>query len=873
MAMKNYDYDVLVIGAGIAGFVASVTARGLGQQVCIVENRKTGGNCTSFTCIPSKALIRAAHISHQIAHLTDVGLSLDRPISPNTANVMSHVRSVVQQAYEKDLPETFEQIGIKVLFGSPEFIDSYRIKLGGVILSAKKFIIATGTRPLIPPIQGIDGIDYLTNESVFELNELPESMIILGGGVDGLEYASAFGRLGVETTIVEMSPRLLPNVEKEVADLLTEYMQEDGVHILSGTKAVSFSKTADKIILDIENSESGSGQIQADAVLVTIGRKANTQDLSLENAGVNYGPKGITVDEKLRTSAPNIYACGDIVGPYQLASMAEYQGIIAATNAILPIKNSVNYTDAVFVIFTEPTVAYLGLTEEQARQKYGDRIRVYRFNYNQMRRALVDATDRGIAKLICHSNGKLLGAHLLGEAAAEVIHELQVIKALNQPLHKLYSVTHAYPTYAQALVGRASQLSYLDRMESNFLVKQVLRFWPGYDNKLALARMRLVEAAEDSIKYEAATMEVNMNAIRVSDKTCIVQMPKEVITYDEAPLWMACTQKIQDGLKTIVLDFTAVERMNSLGASMLVKLNAKTKKRGMTLLVYGLGGHYRDVFKLTGLEHAVGIYEKEADALLAAGELSTTISTAGTREHINDITTSDTANWAKPLSKITVAEVPNGATNLNVENRRAVGPVEGFGQMWEKIYEQSLAGLKITPLEAIKFIKENFPKLQPPQNRFYPSSAGIQPNEVVLFSSSTPGGPVHTGVVILYSDDESFTFVTPQGHPESGWVSFRAFEQNQGTIVQIIGLARANDPVYEMAFRLVGAKFQERIWRHVLSSLATHLGVEPQVNVMKTCVDKKMQWSQISNTWYNAQIRSLIYTILSPLRRSRKTKE
>jgi len=350
-------------------------------------------------------------------------------------------------------------------------------------------------------------------------------------------------------------------------------------------------------------------------------------------------------------------------------------------------------------------------------------------------------------------------------------------------------------------------------------------------------------------------------------------MPKEVITYDEAPLWMACTQQSQVGLQNIILDFNAVERMNGLGASMLVKLSAETKNRGITLLVYGLGNHYRDVFKVTGLELTIGIYKKEADALLAAGEISTNISTAGAREHINDITKRDSTNWAKPLSKIALAEVPNGAINLNVENRRAVGPVEGFGQMWEKIYQQRLTGVKTTPVEAIRVMKENFPQLQPPQNRFYPTAAGIQPNEVVLINSSTPGGPVHTGVLILYSDDESFTFITPQGHPESGWVSFHAFEQNQSTVVQITGLARANDPVYEMAFRLVGAKFQERIWRHVLSSLATHLGVEPQVHVIKTCVDKKMQWREINNLWYNAQIRSLLYTTVSPFRRHRKPKK
>jgi anti-anti-sigma factor len=364
-----------------------------------------------------------------------------------------------------------------------------------------------------------------------------------------------------------------------------------------------------------------------------------------------------------------------------------------------------------------------------------------------------------------------------------------------------------------------------------------------------------------------------MNAIKVSDKTCIVKMPKEVITNDEAPLWMACAQKSQVSLQNIILDFTAVERMNGLGASMLVKLSAETKNRGITLIAYGLGDHYRDVFKVTGLELTIGIYEKEADALLAAGEASTNISTSSTRENINDRTRRDTKNWAKPLSRITLTEVPNGATNLNVENRRAVGPVEGFGQMWEKIYQQRLIGVKTTPAEAIKVMREYFPKLQPPQNRFYPTSAGIQPNEVVLINSSTPGGPVHTGVLILYSNDESFTFITPQGHPESGWVSFHAFEQNQSTIVQITGLARANDPVYEMAFRLVGAKFQERIWRHVLSSLATHLSVEPQVHVIKTCIDKKMQWREMTNLWYNAQIRSLLYTTTSPFRRHRKSKK
>lgn len=875
--MKPYDYDVLVLGAGIAGFVASVTANGLGKKVGIIENRKLGGNCTSFTCIPSKALIRSAHIAHAIGNLDHFGLYFQKSPSVKTDKVMPRVRSVVQKAYEKDLPETFERIGIKVLFGNPEFLDNHHVSINDQVMSSDKFIIATGTRPLIPPIEGIEDIDYLTNELVFELNELPKSLMILGGGIDGLEYASAFGRLGVEVTIVEMATRLLPMVERELADLLIKYLESDGIRVLTGTKALRFSKSRDKKILEVESETPGINSVEADAVLVTIGRKANVDGLSLEKAGVKYGPKGIITDSKLRTSAPNIYACGDIVGPYQLASTAEYQGILAATNAVLPIKKSVDYSNAVFVIFTEPTIGYLGLTEEQARQQYGDRIKVYRFDYGQMRRALVDGTEHGVAKLICDKNGKLLGAHILGEAAGEVIHELQIIKAFNKPLHSLYSITHAYPTYAQALVGRASQLAYLNRMENSFFVKQILRLWPGYENRLALARMRLAETSEATVPSQkemkrvhvsmqeggVAVKKIEINAIRVSDQTCIVEMPEKITEYNETPIVIACAQAIPGNLRNIILDFGAVKHVNGLGASMLVKLSTEAKNRGQYLSVYGLRDHYRNVFQVTGLDMTIRIYDSREQALIASGELSAASEIDATKDtELGEV--ADIERWADPVSKMKVPDMPADAVNLNVEGRRPVGPVEGFGQMGQKVYQQRLPGLKIKPTEAIKVLKENFPAFQPPENRFYPSAAGIQPGEIVLINSSTPGGPVYTGVMVLYSDDESFTFITPQGHPESGWVSFNAYDEGGTTVVQIVGLARANDPVYEAAFRLIGSKVQEKIWRHVLSSMAAYLKVQPEVEVQKVRVDTRLQWSGVKNIWYNAQIRSMVYTLLHP---------
>ncbi len=303
------------------------------------------------------------------------------------------------------------------------------------------------------------------------------------------------GGLGVETTIVEMGSRLLPGADRELVNHLLRALEADGIRLMPGTKAKSLRNHQGKVVLAYEQGNGHLGEVQADRVLVALGRRPDLEELALDKAGVNCSPRGIIADKTLRTSAPNIYACGDIVGPDQLASMAEYQGIVAATNAILPIKQKVDYRNSVYVIFTEPTLAFLGLTEAQAHAKHGHKLKVYRFDYASMRRALIDGTTTGLAKFLCDGRGRLIGAHILGEAAAEVIHEAQVIRALKKPLQKLNLVTHAYPTYAQALVGRASQLAFLDKMGSSFFVNTALRFFPGLENRLSLARDRLTETS------------------------------------------------------------------------------------------------------------------------------------------------------------------------------------------------------------------------------------------------------------------------------------------------------------------------------------------------------------------------------------------
>jgi hypothetical protein len=229
----------------------------------------------------------------------------------------------------------------------------------------------------------------------------------------------------------------------------------------------------------------------------------------------------------------------------------------------------------------------------------------------------------------------------------------------------------------------------------------------------------------------------------------------------------------------------------------------------------------------------------------------------------------DAAYWAQSVDKLSIKDAPQEALNLNVEGRQTVGPLQGFGQLWQKTYRVRMVGCETSPQEVIAIWKERFPEFQPPENRFFPPVAGVQPGEVVLINAMTPGGPVSTGVMVLYSDDESFTLMTPEGHPESGWVTFSAYEDEGVTVAQVQSLARANDPVYELAFRLVGSSVQEKIWRHVLGSLAAAFDVGEPVSLDKQCVDARLQWSRAGNIRHNAQILTLLYTLGTPFRWAR----
>jgi anti-anti-sigma regulatory factor len=358
--------------------------------------------------------------------------------------------------------------------------------------------------------------------------------------------------------------------------------------------------------------------------------------------------------------------------------------------------------------------------------------------------------------------------------------------------------------------------------------------------------------------------EVEVTEKKVSKAACVIQFEPELTNPDERPLLAACTTADGGQADHIVLDFSRVEKMNGLGASMLAKLENHARRQGQQTTAYGLRSDFQRVLQMTELDQDIREYDSSADGSLSDVSLPALSDLPKPR---------GLESWAPPVQKLRAPPLPSKAWNRNVTGRRAVGPVKGFGQLWQKTYRLKVSDPSVTPEQAILALKQNFPSFQPSYNRFYPSPKGILPGEIVAIDSSTPGGPVSTGVLILYADDRSFTFATPQGHPESGWVSFSAYESQGNTVVQILGLARANDPIFEAAFRLVGSKMQVKTWKHLLTSLAAYLGVPPQITVEPTCIDRKMQWSEAKNVWYNAQIRTLLYAPVrwarQPFRRKR----
>ncbi|PAQ16102.1 mercuric reductase [Bacillaceae bacterium SAOS 7] len=441
--MDMERYDLAVIGAGAGGLNASFEALMLGKKVVLIDKYKPGGECTWSGCIPSKALIQIADEVHTAKKYGDIEI--------NRKQILTKVRTLIETAHQAEAVEVLEEAGIDYLQGYAKFKNAHTLDVDGKEIQADKVVIATGSSALIPSIKGIENVDYLTNENVFLLEDLPKDLIILGAGAIGVELAQAFQRLGVQVKLVEMAETILFREEKDMALELESILKEEGVECFTSAKGVEVRAGTTGITLTIEQN-GGQINLTGEKILLALGRKPNVEGINLDKIGVQYNHKGVEVNEYLETTVPNVYAVGDIVGPYLFSHMGGAQGKQAVQNAFSAAKGKINYNQAAWCTFTHPELARAGMTEDEAKAKHDGRVQVYTQAYSELDRAVVDEKTKGMAKVICDEEGYILGASILGERACELLSELQVVKSFHIPFYKLQEAIHPYPSYSEILL-------------------------------------------------------------------------------------------------------------------------------------------------------------------------------------------------------------------------------------------------------------------------------------------------------------------------------------------------------------------------------------------------------------------------------------
>jgi pyruvate/2-oxoglutarate dehydrogenase complex dihydrolipoamide dehydrogenase (E3) component len=396
--MAAPEFDLVIIGAGSGGLTAAGFAAQLGAKVALVENNRIGGDCTWTGCIPSKALLKAAKVAHEVRTASRFGITASPPVA-DMSQVRAYVRQAIEQVYRFENPEELRKQGIEVIQGAGRFLDATTLLAGEQLISSKNFLLTTGASPRIPSIAGHNEVPFLTYEQIFDNDRLPRAMVVVGGGPIGMEMAQAYQRLGARVSVV--ADRLLPKDEPEVREVLQRVFEREEVRFVWG-RAQSARKEGGEIVVATADEE-----VRGDLLLIACGRKPTVAGLDLEKAGVTYSDEGIPVDDRLRTNVKNIYAAGDVTGGYQFTHFAGWQAFQAVRNALLPGNNS-GLTDLVpWVTFTDPEVAHVGLTEEQARDKFGENLRVCRCDLSRTDRAICEDDHDGFTKVIAKKNGIL----------------------------------------------------------------------------------------------------------------------------------------------------------------------------------------------------------------------------------------------------------------------------------------------------------------------------------------------------------------------------------------------------------------------------------------------------------------------------------
>jgi len=454
---KSFDQNMVVIGAGSGGLVSSYIAAAVKAEVTLIEREKMGGDCLNTGCVPSKAIIRAAHAMSEISRASEFGISVDKP-TVNFEQVMSRIHNVIAKIEPHDSVERYSKIGVNCVTGDATIKSPWEVEVNGKIITTRNIVIATGARPLVPNIPGLDDVNYLTSDSIWSLKEQPKRLLVLGGGAIGCELAQSFSRLGSDVTLVEMADQLLIREDKDAADLVLNSFKQDSVNVLLSHRATKFeSVTAEngeriqRVYLDLNGQEV---IVEFDAVMLALGRVANVQGFGLEELGITTTARGtVEVNEYLQTQYQNIFAVGDVAGPFQLTHAAAHQAWYAAVNGLFGQfkKFKVDYSVLPAATYTSPEVARVGINEKEAIAK-GIEYDIVTYGIDDLDRAITDGEDHGFIKVITpKGKDKILGATIVGNNAGELLAEFTLAMRHGLGLNKILSTIHPYPTMSEAV--------------------------------------------------------------------------------------------------------------------------------------------------------------------------------------------------------------------------------------------------------------------------------------------------------------------------------------------------------------------------------------------------------------------------------------
>ncbi|MGM0427667.1 MAG: dihydrolipoyl dehydrogenase family protein [Thermodesulfobacteriota bacterium] len=473
--MATYDYDIGIIGGGAAGLTVASGAAQLGAKTLLIEKEKElGGDCLHFGCVPSKTLIRTAQAYHTMKNAESFGLPQGDVPPVDFRQVKERIQSVIAAIQKHDSEERFCSLGAKVEFGELTFTDEHSVRLNGQRISAKNWVMASGSSPQIPPIKGLNKTPHITNKEIFSLDHLPASMVILGAGPIAIEMAQAFCRLGTKVSVVQRSGQILSKEDRDMADAVMQVLAGEGVDFHLNASVLDVRDSGDGKEVRIQDKEGGITSLKAEQILIAMGRTPNLKGLHLKAIGVEFDRKGIQVDNRMRTTQKHIYAAGDITGAFQFTHAAGYEGGIVVSNAIFHLPRKADYTFLPWCTYTDPELAGIGMNEKTAAEA-GIEYSVFSEVFRDNDRSLAQGYTTGKIKMLLDTNEKPIGVQILGPHAGELLNEWVAVLNGKVKLSTLAAAVHPYPTLGE--INKRVAGAYLSPKIFSDTVKKGLKFF------------------------------------------------------------------------------------------------------------------------------------------------------------------------------------------------------------------------------------------------------------------------------------------------------------------------------------------------------------------------------------------------------------